>query len=138
MKPIDITACGGVLFRIKSGEAEILLIKRNGFWDIPKGKIEGNETLEMCAARELMEEVGCEMPHIVTTLGTTNHSYEMEGSVFDKITWWYLMIVKEFKPVPQREEAIEQARWVTLKKAGEMVAYDNLKSVIKRCVRLIG
>ena len=37
---------------------EILFIKRNGIWDLPKGKLENNESLFKCAEREVEEECG--------------------------------------------------------------------------------
>ena len=37
---------------------EILLIYRNGVWDLPKGKIEFGESYEDAALREVAEETG--------------------------------------------------------------------------------
>jgi hypothetical protein len=50
-----IQASGGIVFNQKN---EILLIKRLGKWDLPKGKIKKSETLEECAIREIEEETG--------------------------------------------------------------------------------
>lgn len=37
-------------------KGEILFIKRNGRWDLPKGKAEKRETIEETAIREVEEE----------------------------------------------------------------------------------
>src|SRR5215831_17279724 len=50
-----ITAAGGL---VKNEKDEILMIFRRGKWDLPKGKMDKNEKLEVCAVRELEEETG--------------------------------------------------------------------------------
>ena len=49
-----INTCGGVVF----ADDQILFIMKNGKWDLPKGKIEQNETKEEAAVREISEETG--------------------------------------------------------------------------------
>ena len=80
MMPEPISAAGGVLFNIVEGldEPKVLLIYRNGFWDIPKGKLEKGESIPQCAVREVAEETGSELPLIISDLGTTYHEYEQK------------------------------------------------------------
>lgn len=132
MSRIAVTACGGVLFHEHNGEIYVLLIRRRGFWDIPKGKIEEGESREMCARREVAEEVGCELPEIVDSLGYTYHEYEMADGMYAKTTWWYVMITNSQDFTPQTEEDIEEVRWVELREAGTLVSFDNLKRVLER------
>jgi 8-oxo-dGTP pyrophosphatase MutT (NUDIX family) len=129
---IAITACGGVLFREYNRERYVLLIRRRGFWDIPKGKIEEGESLEMCARREVAEEVGCDLPKIVGSLGSTYHEYEMYDEAIAKTTWWFVMVTQFQEFTPQVEEDIEEVRWVELGEARAMVSFDNLKLVLER------
>ena len=49
-----IYASGGVVFN----NNKLLMIYRNGFWDLPKGKMEINESELDCAVREVEEEGG--------------------------------------------------------------------------------
>ncbi len=52
VKSKDIEAGGGVVFRIsEETELQVLLIYRNGVWDIPKGKRE-KKSLEKCVLDE--------------------------------------------------------------------------------------
>ena len=49
------------LFRQKNGELQVLLIRRAkapfaGCWALPGGRLEADETIDACAARELLEE----------------------------------------------------------------------------------
>lgn len=129
-----ITACGGVVYRLNHSaavsELEVLLIKRNGFWDIPKGKREHGESLPMCGAREVAEETGMEIPSIVELLTSTQHAYEQNAERILKTIWWYVMVTKSVDFSPQLEEGIEEISWVQLYKAIELVEFDNLKEVL--------
>ena len=134
--PIPVIAAGGVVFRIVEDETKVLLIYRNGFWDLPKGKLEKGESIPMCAVREVGEEVGSGIPALLFDLGTTFHSYEQKGKSYDKTTYWYSMIfTKEESLVPQGEEGIEKIEWVELEEAIEKVGFDNLKEVLIRFSR---
>ena len=48
-------AGGGKVYNPKN---EILFIFRNGKWDLPKGKAEAKETINLTALREVEEETG--------------------------------------------------------------------------------
>ena len=50
-----VEAAGGGVYNSKN---KILLIKRNGLWDLPKGKVEIGETYPEAALREVTEECG--------------------------------------------------------------------------------
>jgi 8-oxo-dGTP pyrophosphatase MutT (NUDIX family) len=132
LESIEIQACGGVLFRIINGSVEVLLIFRRNYWDIPKGKLEDGESIEMCAVREVSEEVGIPIPSLVGQLGQTIHSYREFGVSIKKTTSWFVMVTKAGTFMPQLEEEIEQVSWVTLREARQLVGFQNLKIVLDR------
>lgn len=133
---ILVKAAGGLVFRTtkESGNPVILLIYRNGIWDLPKGKLEPGESIPFCAAREVMEETGLTLrPEIVSELGTTYHSYFRDEKMYQKETFWFVMKLREESPVftPQLQEGITEIRWVPSTEALSMVGFDNLETVIK-------
>jgi len=133
--PEQIIAAGGVVFRVNDGVTEILLIERNGVWDLPKGKQEDGESIPECAVREVAEETGVnELPIIVNNLGTTFHEYRQGDRYFAKTTRWYSMIWVRMPETftPQLKEGITKTEWVPVPQALEMAGYENLKSVISR------
>jgi 8-oxo-dGTP pyrophosphatase MutT (NUDIX family) len=135
VKTKDIEAGGGVVFK-KSATQEVLvlLIYRNGVWDIPKGKREKKETKKMCARREVMEEVSTDsLPLILDRLVDTYHSYEQNGKLYNKTTFWYSMQLEnpDQKLYPETSEGIEKVEWVELEAAISKVGYENLKAVLK-------
>ncbi len=109
-------AGGGVVF---NENQEVLLIFRNGKWDLPKGHQEEGETIEETALREVQEETG--LTHL--TLGKpielqpqgniTYHTYfTKKGKRVMKESHWFEMQSTQSQDfVPQTEEDIERVIW---------------------------
>jgi 8-oxo-dGTP pyrophosphatase MutT (NUDIX family) len=131
----QLKAAGGVLFREKGGLIEILLIHRNGVWDLPKGKLEEGESIEECAVREVEEETGADSLVIVSHLCDTYHEYSERSVNYGKTTYWYLMKPSSKESLlqiePQQEEGITALKWVEACRAEEIVHFDNLKTVVR-------
>ncbi len=107
---VAVVAGGGV---VEACGGELLMIERNGRWDLPKGHWEEGESLEECALREVEEECGITSLTLVSPLCQTLHAYCMRGRWELKRTHWYRMRGdKELPLTPQREEGIERVEWV--------------------------
>jgi 8-oxo-dGTP pyrophosphatase MutT (NUDIX family) len=110
-KLVLVTAAGGLAH---TDENELLLIFRKGKWDLPKGKLDGKESLETCALREIKEETGLQQAEIEHPLCVTYHTYHEFGKHILKESHWFLMKApKQASFTPQREEDIEKCEWVT-------------------------
>ena len=93
---------------------EFLAIKRNGVWDLPKGKLEKGEDFRGAAMREVEEETGLSGLKLVEPLLSTYHTYRLKGEKVLKKTRWFEMEYKGTdKPVLQAKEGITDYRWVT-------------------------
>mgnify|MGYP002623514742 CR=1 FL=1 len=108
----------------------LLLIRRNGRWDLPKGKVEPGETLLQAALREAREETGirvdcrpqdggaasCAHPAQAPfpLVAKTYHIYNLYGGWHLKQTSWFAGRCTGVKPAgsPQREEGITAVEWV--------------------------
>ena len=125
-----IEAAGGVVMK----NQEILFIYRNGKWDLPKGKLEINESIPVCALREVAEECGLSQFTIVKELATTYHTYRQARENVLKITYWFLMDCTDESPLkPQTNEGIELVEWKN-KQAVQLAlenTYSNIKLVLK-------
>jgi ADP-ribose pyrophosphatase YjhB (NUDIX family) len=127
-----IDACGGLIVK---GE-ELLMIKRLGKWDLPKGKLEKNESLKECAIRECQEECGIGELIIKKELPSTYHIYQhpKKDKVVLKRSYWYLMeTIGESDLSPQEEEGIEWVGFVPFAEIAEKMnnSYKNIELCLK-------
>jgi ADP-ribose pyrophosphatase YjhB (NUDIX family) len=112
-----IQAAGGLV----EFNEKFLFIKRNGLWDIPKGKLEKGESIEEGAIREIEEECGVENPVIVGHLLNTFHTYNHKGKdVLKKTYWYHLKLDKVHQLVPQGEEGITEVGFYGLDELEEI------------------
>lgn len=110
--PTLIHAAGGL---VREPGGKVLMIFRNGIWDLPKGKAEAGETPERTALREVTEETGASPLTLGRQIATTYHCYLGEDKApLLKQTIWYSMSVPETCQLkPQMEEGISQALWLS-------------------------
>jgi 8-oxo-dGTP pyrophosphatase MutT (NUDIX family) len=116
---IPIYAAGGL---VRNQNNEYLLIFRRGKWDLPKGKLEPDESFMEAAVREVEEECGISNLTITRPLLSTYHTYPyQDGLALKKTSWFEMMYKGSETPVPQHEEDIEEARWVTEEELGSYI-----------------
>jgi ADP-ribose pyrophosphatase YjhB (NUDIX family) len=106
-----IEAAGGV---VRNEKNEILVIFRNGKWDLPKGKIDKRkETIKQAALREVKEETGIKALLIKGKLLTTYHIFFRKERMILKPTYWFEMFAdSSSKLVPETKENISRVIWV--------------------------
>ncbi|NRB58426.1 MAG: NUDIX domain-containing protein [Winogradskyella sp.] len=123
----NVVAGGGKVYNDKK---EVLFIYRNNKWDLPKGKIENNETIENTSIREVEEETGVNGLRITKPLPTTYHIFKRNGKHKIKITYWFEMETKyNGKLYPQIKEGITKVEWLNEKASLEALenSYANIK-----------
>ncbi len=104
-----IEAAGGV---VVNPMGEVLWIRRNEKWDLPKGKIELGEKIEDTAVREVEEECAVFNISLGELLGITYHTYSCKGENVLKKSYWYAMTCPiEQELSPQLEEGITAVVW---------------------------
>ncbi len=126
--PFRVKAAGGYVVRAGQGQPDVLLIRRRGVWDLPKGKRDKGETMAACAAREVREELGITDVHVVQPLGQTQHGYLEKGRFAVKKTRWFLMTTTATAFSPQAEEDIDDVAWVPWAEAGQRLHFETLQA----------
>lgn len=124
-----IEAAGGLVL---DAEKKMLFILRRGYWDLPKGKIEKNETIEEAAIREVKEETGIDHLKITGSPLVGYHTYRIEQKRILKPTYWFPMYSEDKILNLQVEEDIEDAIWVNPVEFinSNPKIYNNLKDLI--------
>lgn len=127
-----IDAAGGV---VRNEDYKLLWIFRLGKWDLPKGKLEKNESFKVAAIREVEEECNVQAT-LEFKLCTTYHTYTHKNQRVLKRTKWYMMHTNQkHKLVPQKEENIERVEWLTQSEMNNMAlsnTYSSIRYVIQR------
>ena len=128
--PKYIVAAGGVVLNSKG---DILFIYRNGFWDLPKGKVEEGEDYAEAGIREIQEETGLVNVAITKPLPVTFHTYKLTMKLVLKETKWFQMFSDDIKLTPQTEEGITEIKWVSRDELPVILAksYGNIQLLLK-------
>lgn len=129
---ILIDAAGGI---VQNTSKEILFIFRRGKWDLPKGKLEKNETLEQCAQREIEEETGLTGHLLKKKIGETYHTYNEFGKHILKTShWYYFTSSTKQKLEPQTAEDITKTGWIKTQdiKLPMSNTFENIKEIIRK------
>jgi 8-oxo-dGTP pyrophosphatase MutT (NUDIX family) len=130
-----IIGAGGLVMNQNN---EILFIKRLGKWDLPKGKVEKNESFRETAIREVQEECGIAKLEIIKQLPDTFHIYAHKEKVIFKQVKWFEMYTNQIKTTAQREEGIVEAKWFPLSDLSIPFAntFENIKDFLAHTVTL--
>ncbi len=125
-----IIAAGGLVI---NGKGRLLVIFRNGKWDLPKGKIEDGESIRKGAAREVMEETGLQNLRIGKEFTRTYHTYLLHGKRVLKETVWFLMTCDNDTTLPQLSEGITAAEWISKSRLKHISTntFDNILLLLK-------
>lgn len=128
----EIHAAGGL---VQNEDGSILMIFRNGYWDLPKGKQEPGEDIRTTAIREVEEECGISNLCCKDLICRTYHTYEMFGETCFKTTHWYAMQHTGQETLqPQTEEGITSLAWVAEKEIPDRLinTYPSIREVFYR------
>jgi ADP-ribose pyrophosphatase YjhB (NUDIX family) len=132
-----IAAAGGVVYRWTSGgQLEILLIKKqDGFWTLPKGRIESGEDERTAVAREVAEETSI-AGEVGAMVRQVEYSIQKAGRRRRKTVSYYLVRAISGRPTPQTRERILRVRWFTFGVALRRIRRRRIRNVV-RAARVI-
>jgi len=129
----EIDAGGGL---VRNKDNEFLLIHRLGKWDLPKGKLDPDESPQAGALREVEEECAAHDLKVVGELPVTYHAYEMKGVRHLKRTYWFEMRSDQTDFIPQTEEGIDRVEWKSLEPSDlpELDTYPNIITLLESVI----
>lgn len=126
------------MFRRNQLHADMLLI-RDPYtnWGLPKGHIEGSETPEQAALREVEEETGLTDLRTVARLPTIDWYFRDRGRLVHKFCHFFLLESLDGTAVPQIDEGITDCVWHPVDVAVETVSYENARQVMRVAADLL-
>ena len=122
----QVQAAGGVVVRA-DGRIAVIHRPRYDDWSLPKGKLDGDETFEQGALREVEEETGIR-GRILEELSPTRYR-DRKGR--DKTVRWYRM---DFDGEPlafSPNDEVDAMRWLTPAEARDLLTYEHDRSLVE-------
>lgn len=131
-------SAGGVVVRCQAGIWHALVIRDPyGNWSLPKGHIEGGESLRETAAREVEEETGIRPEVVGPKIDTVDWIFRQERRTIHKFCTFFLMRSRVGEPVPQRAEGITECVWLPIQEAASRIPYKDTREVVARALTKI-
>jgi len=121
-----VQAAGGLIVRRHDEALQIVVVHRpvQQDWSFPKGKLEGGETFELAALREVWEETGmaCRLLRFI------GHTEYMDRKGRPKAVAYWVMAAEAGFFLPNEE--VDELRWVTLEKAIRTLSYPRDRELV--------
>jgi 8-oxo-dGTP diphosphatase len=128
-----IEAAGGVVWRYRAdGRPEFLVVHRPRYadWTLPKGKLDGGESLLACAEREVVEETGSRVK-VGDEIGSIAY-LTPQGNTKSVRYWLMEHIDGSFRPNAE----VDKVRWLRARKARAALTYSRDHNVLDRGIQL--
>jgi 8-oxo-dGTP pyrophosphatase MutT (NUDIX family) len=141
MATLDQISSGGVAFRRVENMIEIVVISAGNpaRWQLPKGLVDRGETPEVTAKREVREEAGIDAT-VVAPLDPVEYWYVghrgKQRVRFHKLVHFFLMAYESGQPSDHDHE-VNEARWVGLEQAQEMLAFKGERQAVAQAASLL-
>ena len=128
-------SCGALVYRIKNGELELLLLKHRfgGHWSFPKGHVEEGETEVETALREVHEETGLTIQ--LEDGFRQSVEYYPRPNIRKQVV--YFLGYADDDRTRRQEEEISEIRWVPLESAHREVTFRNDKNLINHAKKFL-
>jgi 8-oxo-dGTP diphosphatase len=134
-------SAGGVAFRKSESNIYVAIISVGEArrWQLPKGMVDEGETNEIAAMREVREEAGVET-RMVELIDKIEYWYfsknRGERIRFHKYVYFFLLQYIS-GDVADHDHEVNEARWVEIDRAREMLTFSSEKKIIERAKAMI-
>jgi 8-oxo-dGTP pyrophosphatase MutT (NUDIX family) len=126
----EVKAAGGVVVRRGTDGPEVAVIHRPkyGDWSLPKGKLDGDESFEQAALREVEEETGMK-----AELGAelSSVSYRDRKGRTKLVRYWRMQVTEgDFEPGSE----VDELRWLDPGAARELLSYEHDAELVREAI----
>ena len=123
--------CGCII--VENGK--VLIVQENkGHWGLPKGHVEGNETEEETAIREVKEETNLEVE--IDSSKKFVISYIIDDMIDKTVYFFPAKIVGG--DIKRQEAEINNIMWAPFEEAISKITYENVKIMLKNALKELG
>ena len=140
LRRVEETSAGGLVLDGRSDHANAALIARRDrrgrlIWSLPKGHVEGAETHEQTAVREVAEETGV-TGEIVAPLGIIDFCFVTGRSQIHKTVHHYLLL-RTAGELSDEDLEVSAVAWVPLGEVADRLAYADERRLLDEVPALL-
>lgn len=125
-------SCGAIVFTVENGIIKYLLVEEtSGFHSFPKGHMEGEETEEETALREIKEETDLDVK-LLTDFRVSEQYNPAEKPGVTKQVVYFLAQYTDGIPCVVRPNEVRSLKSLRFEDAYNIIEYENKKEMLKQ------
>lgn len=137
---VEETSAGGLVLDLREQTPFAAIIARRNrrgrlIWSLPKGHMEGEETPEDTALREIHEETGLRT-RILAPLGVVDFWFIAEGKKIHKTVHHFLMEALSFD-LDDSDPEVDVVEWVALSTLSKRLSHNDERNLLSQVPSLL-
>lgn len=129
---------GAVVYRKENDDFIFALVHDVfGYWTLSKGHLEGEETAEQGAIREIKEEIGLDIK-IEKEIGENEYvASDPEKGKIKKIVKYFLASTSDKKLKLKESGGLDDANWFEMEELGDLKIYNDIRPIVAKAIKVL-
>lgn len=108
-----------------------------GYWTLSKGHLEGEETAEQGAVREIKEEIDLDIK-IEKEIGENEYiASDPEKGKIKKIVKYFLASTSDKKLKLKESGGLDDANWFEMEELGDLKMYNDIRPIVAKSIKML-